>query len=178
MSPEYVQERTRQVAYHEAGHVVAIIVFGVETIGRVYIEEEDDICGQTFSLKPSTDSVSPEEALRIVACLMVSTFAGPAAERLFFTTLSREDHCESDYSRARSLPEEHNTLPPGSRQVGDQKYDEFVAITSSKADLLVREQQEAISSLAEALLLRRELNSKEIEECVRPHLVGARIVPL
>lgn len=134
-------ERERN-AYHEAGHTVAAVVYGVPILYVTVAEHDAHL--QRGGYQQQLDLS--------VEALAVISLAGPAAERLFFGEAPAS-------AIARDLQMAQNFL---AKRYGTLETLHQLACLRQSAAWLVCDQRERIEGLARALLQRTTLSADEI----------------
>jgi ATP-dependent Zn protease len=157
-SAEFLANRRRHIAYHEAGHAVIALILGYK-VGKVTIKPRYSqlTLGRTEGIQPgeaSSNRVVDREATDIKIDL-----AGPLAEQLInpapFDELI-ENGSGGDWRSARRTARSFGLNTPREAEILIVRY----ALESA---VLVQQHQEAITRVAAALLEHETLVGDEIK---------------
>ena len=161
-------------AWHEAGHAVVAIYFGLPFF-EVTIVPSEGADGHVSHPTPLGIDFgfadTPAERRRCARQQILSDYAGLEAARLIHPEAS-EDSGEHDRNKAMAasclyqvLPRRHNGLV-----IGGEHHREFLDRLRGEARRLVRRLREPIRVLARELLDRATMNQAEAERAIR-HLL-------
>lgn len=153
------------IAFHEAGHAVAMMRFD-QRIKAVSVEGNEDysgICKRAGRLYLSLDregDISPTMERRMQDCV-VSLLAGIEAQRKFSPRSVRKGHAEGDHRSATHLALHVNGTP--------EQASAWIAWLEVRTRDLVSCPQNwcAIEALAERLLEEKTIVGKEAESIIR-----------
>jgi ATP-dependent Zn protease len=155
-------QRLLEVAHHEAGHVVADLVHGIDIHG-VHLRSDGEITGQAFAgFSGSKESLGEVEYRRRIESAVVSAFAGPEAEKLFNPN-APTGPCQSDFDLARLLLQDAALVPEDSME-------DSLAALRQRAGELAGKEWHAVQTLAQKLVKVRQMSSTEIQQFVTPLL--------
>ena len=162
----------RATAYHEAGHAVVMLAFGLE-INEVTIspDAERDSNGHISHPPPlgyTTSSMRDQRSL--VRAMILSSYAGMEAERMVDPD-APDYHGAGDTETAFSLSRMYGVLPRRMEYVGDDAHWRFLDRLKSESRYLVRSLRGPIGRLADELLSKATLTGPEVDALVGPMLL-------
>lgn len=154
----------RNVAYHEAGHVVADFHLGLITHFAT-IKAEGDLLGSVQS--PGQNGYvyrTKTDRKTAVRDMIVSVYAGPEAERIFDPGCNPLSWMQDEIDAFAMLGE----IPPrGCTYVGDDAYFAKLERLRRDARRLVHTHWADVVTIANALLERETLTGRDIEGLIQ-----------
>ena len=166
-------KETKTTAYHEAGHAVVMVHFGLGfhmvTIKRNYEKaSEGDVAHP--GLIGGYENCETTKDRRIAARqLILANYAGLAAQKLVEPD-APDWRAEADENNAFELSREHGVMPRGHVFAGSPEHHAFLDRLRKEATRLVQDLSGPISKLADELLVRKKMTGKEVELFVEPLL--------
>lgn len=160
------------IAYHEAGHAVALIAQG-QPCEDLTVIAGDGYLGRC--LHPSVAAISfstLREAKQLGRQQIIVCLAGGEAERLSgFISPNGENGSNQDIENALHISEQYSILPRDIRFARDPAHMEFITKRlAAEARRLMKRQWQAVSTLARLLVERKTITGDEVERIVRPLL--------
>lgn len=160
-----VGENDELMAYHEAGHIVAAFLNGVEFYS-VTVEPSGEELGYAEIRNPfhawkrgnGTRRAALEKHL-------IGIFSGPAAESLFTGKKSNAD--SEDEDAARYWLEQ--SPPPSCAYIGDGVFEAYLRRMRMRARILMRDNWSLVEDLAETLAILRTMDRETILAKLHPN---------
>lgn len=161
-----MQPTREMTAYHEAGHIVAHLHFGLP-INSATILPTQDYQGAVAHPSPMMINISGgKERKAVVRQMIIAYYAGYQAERIYEPRASADYSREDDYL-AFELSRQYGVFPRGCSFVGDEVHDAYLDRLKGEADRLVRGNWGRVTLIAEALLERGHITGLEALELVQ-----------
>ena len=161
-----VTKKLWSTAYHEAGHAVAVLVYGLP-INTITIRETEDSFGHVLKPSPMMFEVGKRKRNQIVRQYIVSSYAGYEAERRFDPERADEGLSQDDLNNAWNLPREWELPIRGCSYIGDEAYERYLDRQQRQARALVTKHWRFVEMLAQALLERETLTGEDVEDLFR-----------
>lgn len=164
---EITNENIR-TAYHEAGHVVAYIEYGLEFDYVSIIPEQTDeglFRGAVRRETPSYRTFSPSVKETDLLCSRVinAFYAGPMTAAIFTrATLTIEDGCTGDMSSIHDVMKTYARCKKEFRD--EQNWDRYLEVRAKETAVFILSHTRLIHTIAKALLLKRKLLHNEVIE--------------
>jgi hypothetical protein len=169
LEAEVARRILQGTAYHEAGHAVVHLYFGLP-IAKVSIVAAKDAPGHVAHPDPLMleCGVYEETGLvkQVARQMIIGAYAGIEAQRLV-QPCAQEGHAESDFDMAFTLSQEFGVFPRHMSQVGDELHLNYLDRLRQRARGLVRGRlRGAIEALAAALVDQSTLSQEQAVQVV------------
>jgi len=155
-----VRKEREATAYHEAGHAVACVVLRLPVVSVDIVPQEDRLGYCRFD-RPDPDGAPTWQRDHFLRDHLTIILAGPAAEIRRFPGhrwcifLGDSD----DIACART---EHQALHETNPQMAGEDWDDWFRVAQG----LVKDEWQAITAVATALLERGELTGEEVKQII------------
>jgi ATP-dependent Zn protease len=155
-------------AIHESGHAVSHVLYG-HPVNVATIITKGDAAGWISHPPPinTFHHKSKKELNRIVKQMVICSYTGMAAERMFDPN-AEAFHGESDVAQAEALIRDNAYPIRWCNYYGDKACDRFHERMNREAKKLVRQQWGAVVAFAKELLERKCLRGDEVRDFIAP----------
>lgn len=149
-------------AYHEAGHAVVLLHYGL-TPDSVSIRPAEDYFGIVKHPSPLMFNCSSLRERRSLAKdMIVGCYAGLEAERMV-NPQAPDFHGDGDEQNVFDLCRSYGVVPRGCGFIGDEVHRTYLEGLRRRARRLVRRLRPTINALAQTLLEKETLSGVEAE---------------
>ncbi|HEY4393211.1 MAG TPA: hypothetical protein VGP64_04080 [Polyangia bacterium] len=158
-----IAERTEltATAFHEAGHAIVAVYFGIPPTSVSIVPAADGSAGRMCHPSPLIfEAESRRDRRSLVRQMILVSYAGIGAQRLVEPE-APEWQAENDFANAFELSREHAVLPRGCSWVGDEAHGAYLDRLRRESARLVRRLAVPISFFAEALLVAHEMSGAD-----------------
>jgi ATP-dependent Zn protease len=161
----------RATAYHEAGHAVVMLAFGLEIDEATISPDAERDSNGHISHPPPLGYITTgvRDRRSLVRAMILSSYAGMEAERLVDPDAPHY-HGAGDADTAFYLSRTYEVLPRKMEYVGDDAHWRFLDRLKSEARHIVHDLRGPIGRLADELLSKTRLTGAEVEALVAPML--------